>query len=79
MSAPKFAPMLARWFADDLAIDVAVRAASGVASGVASAQQPGNFPATSGKVHRIATLVSTQQPETFHESVRVQSVTVNCL
>src|ERR1022692_651710 len=33
MSAPKFAPKLARWFANDLVITAAVRAASGESSG----------------------------------------------
>ena len=43
MSAPKFAPKLARWFANDLVITAAVRAASGESSG----QLPGNFRAVS--------------------------------
>jgi hypothetical protein len=47
MSAPKFAPKLARGFANDLVMIAAVHAAVGAASGESSGQLLGNFRAVS--------------------------------
>ena len=49
MSAPKFAPKLARWFANDLVITAAVHAAAPATSGESSGQQPRSVRAVAGK------------------------------
>jgi hypothetical protein len=67
----KFAPKLARWFADDLAIAVAIHAASGMASGAVSAESsaqhpmshPGNCRAVS---EQLARYVSNNADECPH-------------